>query len=263
MKKQIKITQRRLKIILDIILFLMSLTIFSKQLISMRYHEIAGLLMIVLIILHIALNIKTVKGMCKKFIKVPVTVKAGLITDILLLVCFALIGISGILISHTILTEISSDNMFFKLSHMFAGGLSVILLGIHIGLHICRKSLPIIAAIAVSVTVFCCGIYGAANSSMGRWLSIPFTVSEQTGKANGNNGHTSYNNSGVQEKMIQNDKHQNNVGEKGAEGRNRQTLPFSQKMQIIIMFMGMILSCAMITYWVAIPRKKEAIQDGQ
>jgi len=100
--------------------------------------------------------------------------------DILLLFCFALLRISGILISYTILTGIASNNLFFKQSHMFSGGLSVILLGVHIGLHICRKPIPVIPAIIVSAVVFCGGIYGITNSSEARWLSIPFAASFQS-----------------------------------------------------------------------------------
>lgn len=252
--------KRQFKIVLDVVMLLMTLTLFSKRLISMKYHEIAGLVLIALILVHIAVNIRTVKAMCEKFIKVPAAIKAGLIVDILLLICFAFIGISGILISHTILTGISSDNIFFKLGHMFAGGLSVILLGVHIGLHICRKPMPVVAAVIVSAAVFGGGIYGVLNSSEGRWLSMPFTVTSQQGKVGANGGQASENN----QKNMKNEANENggsqNNGEKKQQGKaNKQPMTLAQRLQNVIMFLGMILSCTMLTYWIAVPRKKKNI----
>lgn len=253
--------KQKFKMILDIIMFLMMLTLFSKQLIGMQYHEVAGLILIALIIIHIAVNIRTAADMCKKFIKIPGAIKTGLVVDILLLFCFALLGISGILISHTILTQIASDHSFFKMSHMFAGGLSVILLGVHIGLHICRRPMPAAAAAILSVIVFCGGIYGITNSSEVRWLSIPFTVTSQPGEAGGNferasdNRKESMQNETRSTGEPKNEQEQNQASAK-SEGRNRQALPLPQKIQNIVMFLGMILSCTMITYWISIPKRK-------
>lgn len=67
--------------------------------------------------------------------------------DILLLLTFIWLGISGI---------------------------SVILLGIHIGLHICRKEMKTGIAVALTIFVFACGIYGITNSGITRWISMPF-----------------------------------------------------------------------------------------
>lgn len=179
--------KQRFKIALDVIMLLMMLTFFNKQLISMQYHEIAGLVCIALVIVHIVINLKTVTAMCKKFMKVPLAIKTGLIVDILLLLCFICIGVSGVLISRTILTGISSTNMIFKMLHMFAGGLSVILLGVHIGLHICRRPLPVPAAAIASAIILCLGIYGITSSSELRWLFMPFMTASQPGAGNHNN----------------------------------------------------------------------------
>lgn len=254
--------KRKFKIALDFIMLLMTLTLFSKQFISMQYHEIAGLILIALIAVHIAVNIRTVKAMCKKFIRVPAAIKTGLVVDILLLICFAVLGISGILISHTVLTNISSDNIIFKMLHMFSGGLSVILLGVHIGLHICRRPMPVITAVIISAMVFCGGIYGAANSNVGRWLSMPFAVTSQQGGPRAGSQHGFGNGQGnmkgeIHENGVMYREHNQNGQQGKPEGRNRQALTPLQKLQNIIMFLGMILSCAMITYWISIPKKEK------
>ena len=146
--------KRSFKIILDVIMLLASITLFSKHFISMNYHEIAGLVLIGLVIVHIAINIKTIVALTKKFMKVPLSIKVGLVIDILLIISYGFIGISGLLISKTLLTNISSTNMIFKMLHMFVSALSIILLGIHMGLHFCRKEMPFKITIIVSVVVF-------------------------------------------------------------------------------------------------------------
>ena len=260
--------QKKFKIILDIVMLLMMLTLFSKQFFGMMYHEIAGLILIAVVILHIAVNIKTAAAIAKKFAKISAEVKIGLIVDILLFICFVWLGISGILSSHTILTEISSENTIFKLTHMFAGGASVILLGVHIGLHICRKPIPIVTAIILSVVVFGFGIYGAVNSSMGRWLSIPYSMTAQLKNSNNGYEHLSQDNSEKNsERVLENNSRKNGDrqedarnGEKhssSSDGRNREPLSPAKKIQNIVMFLGMILSFTMITYWIAVPKKKK------
>ncbi|MGN0178733.1 MAG: DUF4405 domain-containing protein [Monoglobaceae bacterium] len=262
--------KRRFKIILDIVMFLAALTLFSKQFISMEYHEIAGLVLTGLFIIHIAVNFKTMVGMAKKFIRIPTALKVGLIVDILLVVCFAIVAVSGILISHTILTSISSGNTVFKMLHMFSGGLSVILLGIHIGLHICRKPIPTAAAIIASVLVLCAGVYGAVNSGELRWLSMPFTAAAQSeggGIRPGtalNPGSGANQSDAGQGKGMHNGQGKENSGVQGmTEGRqkgNAASMPLSQKIETVIMFLGMILTCTMITYWIFVPKKKSAQQ---
>ena len=166
---------------LDILMLLVVLTLFNKQLISMKYHEVAGIVLLALMILHIAVNIRIAAAMCKKFLKVPAAIKVGLAVDILLLLCFAGLGISEVLISRTVLTGISSGNMIFKFLHMFTGGLSVILLGVHIGLHICHLHMPIIPTVIISAVILCIGAYGLTSTGEVRWLSMPFAARQYAG----------------------------------------------------------------------------------
>lgn len=253
--------KRKFKTVLDVIMILMMLTFYNKRLISMNYHEVAGLILIALVIIHIVINGKMIAAMSKNFIKIPGTAKAGLIVDILLIICFVWLGISGIFSSHTILTQISSDNMIFKLGHMFAGGLSVILLGVHIGLHICRKPMPVTAAVVITLIALCGSIYGMANSSEGRWLTIPFTTMVQQNNQQGTTGRETAaagggNSQGGGEKTAQNNQQSENAQNAGKPGKNAQPLSWAQRFESVLMFLTMILLCAMITYWIAVPKKK-------
>lgn len=270
--------KRNFKIILDVIMLLASITLYSKQFISMKYHEIAGLVLIGLVIVHIVINIKTIIAMTKKFIKVPLSIKIGLIVDIFLIICFGWLGVSGILISKTILTSISSTSMIFKMTHMFFGALSVILLGIHIGLHICRKPMPIKIAVIASIIIFACGIYGVVQSSELSWLSMPFMVS--SGAQGGMKGNEEGPGMGEQGKgMMRGERpdkgnfegkpdmenfegRHNGQGFEG-KGKNMSSSSVVQKIQTVIMFLGMILSCSMITYWIVVLKKKNKKMEFQ
>lgn len=179
---------KNFKLILDVILTIAMLTLFSKNFFGIHYHEVAGLAVVLLILVHILINVKTIKGMCRNFKRVPMNIKMCLIVDVLLLFTFIWMGISGILISKTILTEISTTNVFVKLYHMSLGGWSVILLGIHIGLHLCRKERKKSFAIVFTVFALIGGIYGISNSSVMRWISMPFAITmsaprEENGEA--------------------------------------------------------------------------------
>ena len=268
--------KRNFKIILDVIMLLASITLYSKHFISMDYHEIAGLILIGLVIVHIVINIKTIMAMTKKFMKVPLSIKIGLIVDILLIICFGWLGVSGIFISKTILTSISSTSMIFKMTHMFFGALSVVLLGIHIGLHICRKPMPMKIAVIASIIIFACGIYGVVQSSELSWLSMPFMVSsgQQGGmKGNGEGPGMGEHGNG----MMRGERPDNDMGKGGFEGKfdkgnfegkhngqgfegkdkNRKSSSIVQKIQTVVMFLGMILSFSMITYWIVVLKKKK------
>lgn len=279
---------RKIKIILDILMLIILLTLFNSKLICMQYHEIAGLILAAIIAVHIGINIKTISAMCKKFVKVPAAVKAGVIVDFLLLICFLCLTVSGIFISRTILTGISSNNSLFRVSHMFAGGMSVILTGIHFGLHICRKPVPTVAAVIFSAFSLCLGVYGIINSNEIRLLTSPFTASLQSSKI-GNpdsddfklhefgqdggemdgsgsgrqNGKMDGSGSGRQKGKMdgsgQGQKNRFGVGGNGA-GQHMSSLTLTDKLRTIFMFLGMMMSCSMLVFWIAVigNRKKRA-----
>ena len=273
--------KQRKKLLLDLILLAVLLTLYHKRLISMQYHEVAGLLFILLVLVHVSINGKTIIAMCQKFGKMPLPVKIGVITDLLLILCFVWLGISGVLISHTILTGISSSNMFFKLSHLFAGGLSVLLIGIHIGLHVYRKQWPVAAAAVLSAVILCAGVYGAVNSSELRWLSLPVQMMTQEPAGEGaaeaakpsGEGWSGGEHRGEHGQETGDGKHagtgqQAGNGKQAGSGPGMQQpngkqdqLSLPEKLNQMLMFLGMILSCTMITFWIARPKKKPELRS--
>ena len=245
MKPTIK---RKVRIGLDVLLTLGLITIFTKDFFGLYYHELAGLLILLPVLGHIVLNLDAVRGMKKSFYKVPLNIRLCFITDLLLMGVFLWLGISGVLISKKILTGISSDSLIFKKGHMFIGGLTVLLLGVHLGLHICRKELPVKLAAAMTIVILGCGLYGAVSSSMGRWISMPFTASTGAVQQGQNYGKTTFS---TAENGREEENAANENGESPTEGRSHADQTWSQKVQTVIQFFGMMFSCAAVTYWIA------------
>lgn len=258
----------RFKLFLDVLLTLMLVTLYSKNFFGIHYHEVMGIAILIPILIHILINVKTVYGMCKNFTRVPRYIRICLIVDILLFLNFVWMGISGVLISKTIFVDLSTTNVAVKLYHLFFGGMSVILLGIHIGLHICRKEMKKWIAVTVTILALAGGIYGICSSEMVRWIGMPFAVSSEIhreenrefpqdsdkepghgeGKGLGNGagkglGKGPGNGTGK------------GLGNGGQHGQLEMSL--LQKANVYVQFMGMIFSSAMITYWLVIWKKKQ------
>ena len=89
------------RIPLDIILVILFTTIFSKNVISLMYHEIVGLALFALIALHLFLNSAWIKGVMSKLFDrtLPKKTRITVAVDILLMISFFLIIFTGVLIS--------------------------------------------------------------------------------------------------------------------------------------------------------------------
>lgn len=100
------------------------------------FHEIAGLIIYVFFIIHLAYNSKWILNVQRPVNNKTVTQKTKFIyvIDLMLFLVFILTGISGIMISKFIF----KFGMVFvwRYIHILSSALSVILLGIHLGLHI-------------------------------------------------------------------------------------------------------------------------------
>lgn len=181
-----------MKILLDIIMLVLLILMFNKNVISMSFHEIGGLVVCGLFVIHMFLNYKWIIGVTRKIFSKGLKFKTrlGYIINGFLLLIMGFIGISGILISKTILTNISSNNMLWKIGHQVVAGYGIILIGIHIGLHwnfiksYIKKTIKIPIkvekplGIIFVVLIMGYGVYSMGTSNFTRWLSIPFTITQ-------------------------------------------------------------------------------------
>lgn len=188
------------KYILDVFLALGFVLLFDKMAIGIQLHEIIGLTMGGAVIIHLALNYKWVIGITKKLFSKKSANRTRLcyILNVMLFICITLIIVSGVFISKTILTNISSTNRIWKSVHIGASNITLGLIGIHIGLHwnwimnmskkIFKFKLPdkfskLISVVLVLV-IFVFGCYNIYSEGFIQKTFVLFTSSQ-----NGNTGH--------------------------------------------------------------------------
>jgi hypothetical protein len=127
------------KILLDVIMAVTFALLFNKFAVTgLAFHEIAGLAIGAAFIVHQIINWKWIKQITLNLFnnKISFKTKLGYIIDFLLLISMAYIIISGILVSKILFPNIKINNqLFFTITHIAVSYLTLIFLGIHIGLH--------------------------------------------------------------------------------------------------------------------------------
>ena len=176
------------KVIFDLIMLLLLATVYCARSSGILIHEYIGLLVFIFFIFHLAYNHKWITNVSKKLFNRTVgkRIKFMYVINCLLLVDFILIGLSGIMISREIFSFGGSP--FWRLMHTVVSAISIILLGIHIGLHgkmilntVKKISLPFITikiiSAAILLIIFAAGIYGdiimKMESSQGQMTRRP------------------------------------------------------------------------------------------
>jgi len=175
------------RIILDIVMVILVLSLYKKNAISLAYHEIAGIVLFGLFVIHLVFNRTWIKSVASRLASpaLPMQTRINCLVDSLLLLSWGAVFLSGVFISKIVFSfQVAGP---WKPLHFFSAALSVILTGIHIGLHwdylfnrLNVKSVPVLKNIIApfflaAVLVF--GCYQASASDFSRWIAMPFTFS--------------------------------------------------------------------------------------
>ena len=175
--------KRVLKLALDAVMLVLLVLMYRKQVISIAFHEIGGLALIGLFVIHHLVNAKWIGTVTRKLFdrKTPGLVRARYIVDVLLLLSFLAVGITGIFISKVVFSLHVQGN--FKTLHYFAAALAIILMGVHLGLHadyifgkILRKGANKAAKVVLCVVLaamIAFGGYSLFTTSFLRFLAAP------------------------------------------------------------------------------------------
>lgn len=183
-----------IKMILDIVMIVVLAMLYNSHVASMSFHEIAGLGIFGLFIIHCLLNVKWITSVSKRFFSTSLSpkVRLGYIVNLLLAITFIFAIISGIQTSQ-VLFPADSHGSIWRGIHHFCGAVSIILVGIHLGLHwtfisnMVKKIIPLkdVARKSISITlliaVLAFGFYSIATSSFRSWLVEPFTTQTKAG----------------------------------------------------------------------------------
>lgn len=179
-----------LKIFLDTVILLLLAMMYQKRVICIRFHEIGGLILFGLFLLHNGLNWKWFKGVSSNIFQrgLPLRSRVNWLVNVLLFISMtATIG-TGLLISKTLPTSIQQAYLV-KPWHYFFAAAALILIGIHLGLHwkylhhVLLSRLPLpqragkVFGCALLVLVLTFGAYSLTLSHFSAWLSGPFQIS--------------------------------------------------------------------------------------
>lgn len=175
------------KIILDICMLALLVLMYQKRVISMHFHEVGGLVLFALFLLHNGLNWKWVKAVSLKIFQrdLPVRARVSWLVNALLFIAMAATVITGLLMAKTLPTAMQGA-FFVKPWHYFSAAAALILTGIHLGLHwkylhhTLLSKLPLpkqtgkVLGAAFLVLVLAFGAYSLTASHFSAWLSGPF-----------------------------------------------------------------------------------------
>lgn len=122
------------KLILDIVMLVLFVTFFDKNLISFKFHIMSGLVFGVLILIHMLLNKKWIVNISKRLFdkNLKTRTKVSYIISAILFVMVFLIIVSGILM----MKATDYDKIaIWRMLHIRASYLSIVLIGVHVGLY--------------------------------------------------------------------------------------------------------------------------------
>ena len=181
------------KILLDICMLSLLVLMYQKRVISMRFHEVGGLILFALFLLHNALNRKWIKAVSARVFQrgLPLRSRVYCMIDALLFLAMAATVITGLLMAKTLPTAVQGAYLV-KPWHYFAAASALILTGIHLGLHwaylrsvllsklpLPRRAAKVLGSVCLAlVLVF--GAYSLTRNHFSAWLSGPFQVSAVT-----------------------------------------------------------------------------------
>ncbi|MGC5327204.1 DUF4405 domain-containing protein [Brevibacillus sp. SYSU BS000544] len=130
--------KNRWKFWFDIVLAILFGLLFTPEVTSLAFHEIAGLVWGAAILGHICVNKDWVIGISKKIFdkKIKGKTKFSSILTLVLFMDMVIIMISGLFISKVVFSELRySIGINWKALHIVSSLLGLVIVGIHIGMH--------------------------------------------------------------------------------------------------------------------------------
>ena len=94
--------QKRLPLALDVVIFVLLALMASYQLISSSYHELVGVILAGLLLIHFFLHGAWLKSRLRRFALLDTLERARFLLDLGMLLIVVLAGISGVLISRAL-----------------------------------------------------------------------------------------------------------------------------------------------------------------
>ena len=128
----------KIKMALDVVMTVLFICLMKISFTGVALHEIIGISIFAFFIIHQLLNYKWIAAMCNNILigKIKGKAKFMFVLNTILLFLTGFTVITGILISQSLFTAIStSNNTVWSELHHFAAYSSFILISLHVGLH--------------------------------------------------------------------------------------------------------------------------------
>lgn len=194
-----KIKKLTVKILLDIVMCLALVLLYKAKVLTLTYHEVVGIGILLVFLAHVLLNRTWVVNVGKKLFspETPARTKFSYWMTVLLVVCFLIIVFSGLMISKVLFKDwfaavgFEPEKSFWRPMHLFASAISLVLVGIHLGLYwdmvkaFFRKylNIPATTTKAVCYTVLAAmlvwGCVSIPQAGMVKWLLSPVTPASE------------------------------------------------------------------------------------
>ena len=126
------------KIIIDVLLLIDTIILTNMDITGHLIHEILGITMGILLLIHIVTNWNWIKNVTKNFKKVNKKTKIMYLVNILTMIVYFGAMIFGVIISHELFKFETSSNANLVITHIIFGRLAIIVMLLHIGMHLDR-----------------------------------------------------------------------------------------------------------------------------
>ena len=168
------------KIIVDILLFVVTFLLVNIEITGHLIHEILGIAMAILLLIHIVTNWNWIKSVTKNFKKVNKKTKLMYVVNLLTMIVYFGAILFGIIISHELFKFETSSNYKFVITHIIFGRLAIVVMLLHVGMHLDRmfkkvknkkiKAILYIIYIILAVLISAYSIYTLTHSF--QWVMV-------------------------------------------------------------------------------------------
>ena len=260
------------RILLDLLLMVLLASLYRKNAISLTYHEIAGLVLLAFGLIHLWLQRRWLSAMLQRIRSalLPAQAKCYAVVDCaLLLALLSVIG-SGICISKVLFSVTLPGP--WKTIHYFSAALTLLLAGVHTGLHGAylaanlKQLIPFpscwkkpLATVLLAVCFFFGG-YTVYASSFIDWLTMPFQAAvlqngygaqnqQRYGAAdiapdqqakNGSSNATPHDTGSYRQRALQNPK---------GSGNHQSAFSLASLLQTVAAWFSVLIFFALLTHW--------------
>ena len=125
---------KKTKILIDVLLLVDTILLTSVDKTGRLAHEILGIFMAILLLIHIFLNWNWIKQITKNFKKVSKKTKIMYIVNIFTMIIY---------LGSILFRLKTNSNIYLVITHILFGRLSLIVMFIHIGMHLDRMLIKI------------------------------------------------------------------------------------------------------------------------